>query len=215
MNNKFVLLFFCLFFKLAWGGDTIVTFHGDKITLSEGYIPFSDEQLMQFKATIFDRQLMNVYERKMENNGIQRIIVYYDSLSGMKNLTFKEFVKLKLEITKEEGVLFDDVKIDKKNHCLFGRAIVKGDTSILGFSIDGFGIMGIQMDNSKGISFEDKENFERMITSIQHRSGYEYLQKENPKANEAKKQMSNNGLYMTIALLAMVTIWVIRKFVFK
>lgn len=213
MNNTLVILFFCLFFNLAWGGDSIVSFHESKIILPQGFKELSEDQLTTFKATIFDRQIMTVYENK--NDGLQRIIVYYDSLSGTKNLTFKKIVEIKLEVIKESGISFEDVKIDESNHCVYGKTSILGDTSIFGFSIDEFGIMGIQFDNSNGLFSKDYENFEKMITTIKHGFPYQYFPKENPKAKEAKKEMEHSGLLMTIAFVAMIMIWLIRKYAIK
>ena len=65
------------------------------------------------------------------------------------------------------------------------------------------------------ISSKDKENFENLITSIKHGSPYLYLPEENQKAKEAKKEMEHSGLLMTVALLVMMLIWLIRKYVIK
>ncbi len=198
---------------MAWGGDSIISFHGSKIVLPQGFRELSEEQLTTFKATIFDRQIMTVYENK--NDGLQRIIVYYDTLSGTKNLTFKKIVEIKLEVIKESGISFGDFKIDESKHCVYGKAIILGDTSIFGFSVDEFGIMGIQFDNSNGLVSKDYENFEKLITTIKHGSNYKYFPEENSKAKEAKKEMEHSGLLMTIAFVAMTIIWLIRKYAIK
>ncbi|PHR46699.1 MAG: hypothetical protein COA32_09455 [Fluviicola sp.] len=197
------------------GSDTLVAFHGSKIKLPQGFIEFSEEQLTTFKSTIFDRQLMAAYEKKDDRTGLKRIIIYYDSLSGTKNLTFEKIVEIKLEVTKESGITFEDIKIDESNHCVYGRTIILRDTSIFGFTIDEFGIMGIQFDNSNGISIKDKENFENLITSIKHGSPYLYLPEENQKVEEVKKEMEHSGLLMTVALVAMILIWLIRKYAIR
>jgi len=206
---------FCLFFNFAWGGDTIVSFHGSKIKLPQGFNELSEDQLTIFKATIFNRQIMTVYEKKNDKYGLQRIIVYYDSLTGTKNLTFEKIVEIKLEVIKEDGITFDELKIDESNHCVYGRTIVQGDTSIFGFTVDGYGIMGIQFDNSDGITGNDKLDFEKLITSIKHSSDYTHIPEENPKAKKAKKEMERYGLTMTIAFIAMIIIWLIRKYAIK
>ena len=210
-----MIILFCLCYNLVLGGDTLVYFHGSRIKLPQGFKEFSEDQLTIFKSTIFDRKLMKVYDKTEDKTGLQRIIIYYDSLSGTKNLTFEKIVDIKLEVIKENGIIFEDVKIDESNHCVYGRTIILGDTSIFGFTIDEFGIMGIQFDNSKGISSNDKEKIESLITSIKHGSPYQYLPEKKLKAKEAKKEMEHSGLLMTVALIVMVLIWLIRKYAIK
>lgn len=213
MKNLLTIFIFCLFFNLALGEDSSVNFHQSKIILPQGFKELSEAQLTIFKETIFDREIMSVYENK--NNGLQRIILYYDSLPGNKNLTFKKIIEIKLEVLKEGGISFENMKIDESNHCAYGKIAILGDTSIFGFSIDEFGIMGIQMDNSNGLSSKDFEKFEHLIKTIKHRSPYRYSPELNPKAKEAKKEMEHSGLLMTIAFIAMIMIGLIRKYAIK
>jgi hypothetical protein len=215
MNNKLIILLFCLCYNLAWGSDTLVFFHGSKINLPQGFKEYSNNQLTTFKSTIFDRELMTVFEKKEDKTRLQRFIVYYDSLPGLNKLMFEKIVELKLEVLKESGITFEDVKIDESKHCVYGRSIIHGDTSIFGFTIDEFGIMGIQFDNSNGISSKDKEDFNQLIKSIHHSSPYQYLPEENPKAKAAKKEMEHYGLTLTIAFVVMILIWLIRKYAIK
>lgn len=213
MNTKFLIILFCLFFNLAWGGDSITLFHNSKIKLPQGFKELSEDNLRIFKETIFTREIMTVYEKKNSNNGIQRIIIYYDSLKGTKNLLFDKIVELKLEVIKEDGIDFDDVTIDKKKHCVYGKSILHGETSIFGFSVDYNGMMGIQFANSNGINSKDKEDFKNLITSIKHVSPYQYEPEENQETKDAKKEMEQSGLLMTIAFVAMIVIWLIRKYI--
>lgn len=212
MNYKLIIIFFCFFTNVTWSSDSIVSFHGNIIKLPHGFKEISTDQLSIFKTTIFNRQLMSVYEKSDDVDGLQRIIVYYDSLSGTKNFTFEKNVEIKLEVINESGINFDNVIIDEQNNCVYGRTITQGDTSLFGFTLDGFGIMGIQFDNSQGINNKDKENFKNLITTIKHISPYQYIPEENPKVKESKKEMESSGLLMTIALVVMILIWVIRKY---
>lgn len=215
MNYKLIIIFFCLCTNLTWSSDSIVSFLGNRIKLPQGFKEFSVDQLSLYKTTIFNRQLMSVYEKRVEVGGLQMIIVYYDSLPGTKNLTFKKNIEIKLEVIKESGINFNNVIIDEQNHCVYGQTITQGDTSLFGFTLDEFGIMGIQFDNSQGINSKDKESFKNLITTIKHISPYQYIPEENPKVKVAKKEMESKGLLMTIALFVMISIWVIRKYVIR
>jgi len=215
VNNKLLILLFCLFFNFAWSGDTLVSFHGSKITLPQGFKELSKDQLTTLKTNLIDRQIMTVYEKQNDLNGLQRILIYYDSLTGTKNLKFEKIVALKREVIQESGLIFNHVKIDPVNHCAYGKTIVQGDTSIFGFSVDGNGMMGIQYDNSNGITLNDEKKFKHIVTSIRHDSPYEYLPEENPRVKEAREKMEHHGQLMTIAIVAMILIWGVKKYAIK
>lgn len=215
MKINAIILFFCLSFQLVWAGQAPSSFHNSKINIPSGFKMLTDEAFSIFKATIFDRKLMQVYEQKSSTNGLQRIIIYYDSLSEINTLSFENIVKLKLEVTNEQGINFNEVKTDNLNHCVFGRSIIKGDTSLFGFSIDNNGIMGLQYDNSNGISSKDKQLFSQLIRSIKHASPYHFQFKENSETQKAKKDMEYSGIGVTIGLIAMLVIGLLRKYIAK
>lgn len=216
MNSRILIILFCFLFNSAWGsGDTLISFHKSSIKLPKGFKEFSKEELESFRATVFNRRIMTVYEKNDEATGLQRIIFYYDSLEGTKELRFNEILRIKLEVIKENGIVFTKTKTDETNHYAFGTAIVFGDTSIFGFSVDGFGIMGIQFDDSRGVDEVGKKEFEKIMKSVKHHSPYHYVPVENPRADKAKKEMNESGTLLVVAFFGMVSIWLIRRFLVK
>lgn len=211
VKNNILFLLLCLFFNSVWGGDKI-TFHGSKIEIPDGYTQFSTEQLMVFRSTIFDREIMTVYEKTGKLSDLCRILFYYDSLSETKNLTFEKLVELKLEVIKESGIIFNDIVIDRDNHYAWGKSIILGDTSLFGFSIDENGIMGVQFNTSSNISNEDLKMFQKILKSITHQMPHQYIPEENIEVKKAKKEMKHSGMLMAISFVVMVLVWIIRKY---
>ncbi|MNU74230.1 hypothetical protein D3C71_637270 [compost metagenome] len=216
MNSRVLIILFCFLFSSAWGSDdTIISFHKSSIKLPKGFKEFSKDELASFRATVFNRRIMTVYEKDDETAGLQRIIFYYDSLEGTKQLRFNEILRIKLEVIKESGIIFNKTKTDEAKHYAFGTAIVAGDTSIFGFSVDGFGIMGIQFDDSKGINEAGKKEFDKIMNSVKHYASYQYVPEKNPKAEEAKKEMGESGILLVVAFFGMISIWLVRRFLVK
>lgn len=214
MKSTILFLLFYLHFSFAWSEDTLVSFHGSTIALPQGFRELPKDQLANFKATLFNRKLMTVYER-VETRGKQRIIIYYDPLSGTSELNFKTITDLKLSVIKESGISFIDLVKDSINHCVYGKTIFLEDTSLFGFSIDANGMLGVQFNNPSGINNKDQKVFERLLTTIQHTHPYHYKPVETPKAKAAKQEIDRSGMLIVLGLLAMAGIGLIRKYVLK
>jgi len=210
-----LLLLACILNHFAWGSDTPVSFHGSKLRIPSGFHELSKDQLSLFKSAVFDRAIMTVYEKSDAFSGLQRIIVFYDSLTGTKNLTFEKIAEIKREVLEEDGTTLNGFRMNALKHCAFGKIILQGDTSLFGFSVDEFGIMSIQYDNSTGIRNSDMKIFERLLTAIKHRSPYKYAPEESAEVREAKEEMEYHGMNITLALVLMVCIWLIRKYALK
>lgn len=216
MNSKILTLLLCFILNLAWGGDTIVSFHRSKITLPQGYIELTKDQSSSFQSsTQFNHKIMSVYAKIDLDLGAQTIVLYYDTIRGIKNLKFDKILQLKLETIEESGIVFSNIKIDTFNHYVFGKTVLNGDTSLFVFSVDLNGIMGIQFNNSIGISNSDIAIFENIIQSIKHDSPYQFIPEENPRAKEAKKNMEDSGVKLTIGLIIMILVWLGRKYLVK
>lgn len=215
MNSRMLIVLFCFLFSSAWGGDTLVSFHESTLKLPKGFKEFSKDQLESFRAAVFNRRIMTVYEKNDEETGLQRIIIYYDSLEGTKQLRFHDIRKIKLEVIQESGIVFNKIKTDETNHHVFGTTIALGDTSLFGFAVDGFGMLGLQFDGSKGINETDKKAFEKIMKSIRHHVPYQYTPEKNSTAEKAKGEMKQSGMLLVIAFFAMISIWLVRRFLVK
>lgn len=207
-----MFLFFCLLSSSAYTQDNSIMFHGSKIEIPEGFSELSAKELAAFKTKIFNRPIMKVYEKRNDPSDLERIIIYFDSLQGTKNLKFEQLVKIKLGVIKESNIVFNEVKVDPINHYVSGKSIVTGDTSMFGFSVDEYGIMGFQFDKSTGINESTKEQFENILKSTKHKSPYKYIPREIPEAEDAKKDEEISGWFMALGFAAMVLVWFVRKY---
>ena len=214
---KFSLLLFlsCFLAGFASGSDTLVTFHGSQLKLPHGFREFSKKELNNVRQTFFNRDIMTVYERDNGLNGLEMLIIYYDSLSFATELPFEKIVALKLKTIKEDGIQFDNVTIDKLHHCVSGKTVMAADTSFFGFSVDRYGIMSFQHQNFTGIHLADNKLLSNILISANHAAPYKYIPVENPKVKKAKKEMEESGRLMTIAFIAMIFVWAARKYLIK
>lgn len=214
---KFILCAFlsCFLTGFASGNDTLVSFHGSQIRLPREFRELSKKELNNIRLTFFNKDIMTVYERDQGIHGLEILIIYYDSLSFITELPFEKNVALKLKAIREDGSQFDNITIDKLHHCVFGKMVSVAGTSLFGFSVDRYGMMGFKYHNFTDIHLTDNKLFPNILKSVNHAAPYKYVPVENPKLQKAKKEMGESGRLMTIAFIVMIFIWAVRKYVIK
>ncbi|MGV3613102.1 MAG: hypothetical protein ACO1N0_19230 [Fluviicola sp.] len=156
---------------------------------------------------------MTVYEKRIDKGDLQRMIIYYDSLSETTAFPFRKTVDIKREVMEEDGISFLDIEVNEKQKYAFGKIVLMGDTAVFGFSVDAFGIMGIQIDNSKGIKNSDLEQLQGILQTIKHQYPCYFKPVEDPDAKKHKKEMKDNGAFFVIALVIAGIVWLIRRFI--
>lgn len=192
-----------------------ITFHNCEMEISNNSIELNSDDLIEFNETFFKKSIFSVYEETEGEKLLNRLIIYYDSITGTKHLKFDKIVELKLASLKKMGIDFYDVQIDKINHFVYGKVRSELNTTLFAFCVDEFGILGIQCNVFNGVNSIELSKFKSILNSIKHKFPYQYSPEANPYVEKKEEEIEKTGVMLTIALVIMAVSWGIRRLVKK
>jgi hypothetical protein len=208
MKSTRLITFLILLSHPIFANDITIDFEQSRFKISDSYKELTGDELDLFKSTTYNHPKMRIFERNNSETDFQRLMISYDSITDINHLSFKEIVKLKLDILKKYGADFKEEKRDSLLYFLYGTLTLKGKQSLFGFSVNNYGIMNVQFNDENNI-----EEFEKILQSIQYDNPFKHPIQQKDRVKKERDRMSKSGWGLMIASIMMFLVWGFRKLI--